>query len=541
MLLYVGQALQAQVLPNAGQLEQEFKHELPVTPEKPSFDLPLPSPNTSGFSDDSVRIHINQLRFEGNHSIATPVLNLQLADVLGQTLTLTELQAAVFRLQDFYQQQGFVLAKVYLPAQEIDQGVVTIAVLEGHYGKITLENQSRVKTWVLARTLNTLQPGQAVQALPLQHSLLSLQDIPGVRINSLLQAGETVGTSDLKLIAQPGPWVQGYADADNHGNRYSGTYRLGTRVNINSPLGLGDQIGLRLSASNGQQRFGHVSYQVPFGAAQTQVGVSYSHLRYRLQKEFADLDAHGRASTTSAYVIHPWVRSRDFSLHSSVRYEDKRLQDDIDAFHESNTKRLRNWLVGVAAQRYDSFYGGGSTHLNLTWTHGRLTLEDPLVAWIDKWTTRSQGSFNKLTADVQRLQRLSTRWSLHAQWSAQWANRNLDSAEKFYLGGAYGVRAYTAGEASGDTGWLGRLELRYRLTPHWQLMGFGDYGKVRLHKTPWAHFDNQRRLSAAGLGVQYQTQHWQVSSYAAWKLDSAEPVSDKNRSPRFWVQAAYYF
>lgn len=42
---------------------------------------------------------------------------------------------------------------------------------------------------------------------------------------------------------------------------------------------------------------------------------------------------------------------------------------------------------------------------------------------------------------------------------------NLESAEKFVFGGANGVRAYPACEGSGDTGWIGILELRCAIMP----------------------------------------------------------------------------
>ena len=140
-----------------------------------------------------------------------------------------------------------------------------------------------------------------------------------------------------------------------------------------------------------------------------------------------------------------------------------------------------------------------------------------------------------------RLQRLSDRFSLYTQLQGQWADGNLDSSEKISLGGAYGVRAYPQGEASGDQGWLANLELRYALTDAWQLSTFVDHGEVRLNKDAWSNGENHRSLSAAGVGARWAAYGWQVNAVAAWKLGNDDPQSDVDRSPRVWAQVVRFF
>lgn len=68
-----------------------------------------------------------------------------------------------------------------------------------------------------------------------------------------------------------------------------------------------------------------------------------------------------------------------------------------------------------------------------------------------------------------------------------WRQRkNLDSSEKFFLGGAHGVRACPLGRAAGDEGALATLELRCALT-QWldampSLVLFADQGYVDINK-----------------------------------------------------------
>ena len=56
----------------------------------------------------------------------------------------------------------------------------------------------------------------------------------------------------------------------------------------------------------------------------------------------------------------------------------------------------------------------------------------------------------------------SQRLDLQILGSMQLANKNLDSSEKFTLGGIGGVRAYPSGEASGDEGRKISFDLKYK-------------------------------------------------------------------------------
>lgn len=215
--------------------------------------------------------------------------------------------------------------------------------------------------------------------------------------------------------------------------------------------------------------------------------------------------------------------------------------DDLDLFASKSDKRSRVLIASLNGNSRDDWFGGGVNSFALAWSQGSLNIDGALNQNIDNLTAGTQGRFHKLNPSVVRLQRLTERFSLYGQLQGQWADGNLDSSEKMSLGGAYGVRAYPQGEASGDQGWLANLELRYALTEAWQLNTFVDHGEVRLNKQTWSTGANHRSLSAAGVGVRWAAQGWQVSSVAAWKLGNDDAQSDVDRSPRVWAQVTKFF
>ena len=115
----------------------------------------------------------------------------------------------------------------------------------------------------------------------------------------------------------------------------------------------------------------------------------------------------------------------------------------------------------------------------------------------------------------------------------QKASRNLDSSEEIYLGGARGVRAYPQGEASGDEGVLGTLELRWH-TPleGLTLSTYLDAGTVTLTKDG---VGGSETLKGWGIGASYNKSGWFARVDYARRIGTPEFMSDDAQSrDRFW-------
>lgn len=533
-------------IPDAGRAMRDLQSVLPAMPpggSAPEVQLPEPQPPAaaSGEAATGPAVKVLEFRFEGNRAVDDATLRALLADLAGTALTFPDLRLAADRVTAYYHDRGYVLARAYLPPQDIDAGVLRIAVLEGSYGEIGLRNRSRIRDAVLEQPLSVLRPGDAVQARELERALLLLSELPGVAVKGTLRPGAETGTTSLLVDAEAGPLVFGSVDADNFGGYYTGEYRLSGSIGVNNPLRLGDQLNLRLLGSDGGQRYYNAGYQLPLGSWSTRVGIGMSSMRYELRRRFEPLGAHGRADVSTVFIQQPLVRTRRASLRLQLQHERKRLVDSMDLFDVSSSKRIGLWTVALAGSSEDGWLGGGRTILQLSHGRGRLRLGDSQAEREDRLTVRTAGGFAKTNLSASRLQQLVGRLQLYARLDAQWASKNLDSSEKFSLGGPYGVRAYPLGAASGDEGWLAGVELRYQLAPGWQVSAFADRGSVRLSKQRWTREGNRNDLSAAGFGItQYGANH-QVNLSIAWPMGRQLPATEADREPRLWFQASRYF
>lgn len=542
-LLGLCQGVLAQQPPTGGALQ------VPLAPAAPRAGPEIriaPRAATAVAPASTVRIVVDTLRIEGETLYPEAELLALTGFRAGAELSLADLQAMAARITEHYRRHGWFIAQAYLPAQDIRDRAVTIAVSEGRLGAVQLRNRSNVSDRVAQGLLAGLTPGDVLATAPVETRLLLLSDLPGVVVNSTLVPGAAPGTSDLVVDLAQGRRVTGSIDADNAGNRYTGAWRVGATVNLNEPLGLGDVASLRLLTSGDGLKYGRLSYQLQAGRGQ--LGVAYSHLDYALGKEFEGLGARGTARIASVWGRYPVLRSRDDNLYLQLAFDAKDFHDRVDSVPSVTDRNSRVLMASAFGDHRDGWFGGGVNSWFLTWSHGDLDIETPAARAQDAATARTAGSFDKLSFSAMRLQRLGGPFSLHAGLSGQLASKNLDVSEKMSLGGMNGVRAYPEGEAYADQGLLLVVEGRMDLPPlpqpvpgHMQLVAFVDAGHVQPNRRPWLAGDNRRTLSGAGVGVNWgDPGNFLVRAYYARKLGNESASSAPDKSGRFWLQLVKY-
>ncbi|QVX14646.1 ShlB/FhaC/HecB family hemolysin secretion/activation protein [Pseudomonas congelans] len=496
-------------------------------------------------ASDSARLKVSALHLTGHRLYSEAQLLSLTGFVPGQELSLGQLQTMAAKIADFYHQKGYFVAQAYLPAQEIKNGAVTIAIIEGQYGAITVRNQSSLSDRLANGAVDDLHSADAIHSSALERDLLLLSDTPGVEVRSTLVPGASVGAADLIVDVTPGQQVTGSIDADNGGNRYTGQYRLGGTLNINNLAGQGDVASLRALSSFDGLDYARAAYQMQFG--QATAGVAYSRLDYKLGREFSELHGNGTADIASVYGSYPLLRSRRTNLYVQMGVDYKTFDDRIDLVSSHVERNVAVLMTTLRGDHRDDFGGGGLTAGSLTWSTGNLDIETREARSADGLTARSNGHYDKLGFSAMRLQRITDAFSLYGAVNGQVASKNLDISEKMYLGGIDGVRAYPQGEAFGDEGYLATVEARYLLPPFSgmglvQLVSFVDTGTVTLNESRWDKSDRTRTLSGAGVGINwFDFNNYSVKTYYAQKLGGETATSAPDSNGRFWVQVVKYF
>lgn len=528
----------AQIAPDAGQLLQQ---QAPVlkAPKAAAPGVSVETPQSPATPPGGIQITLQSVRIQGNTMFPESTLQSVLGDVTGKSYDAAGLRAIANHLSRFYHESGYPFARAYLPPQSMQEGVLLIEVVEGRYGKVQALGDPGLAKSAQA-FLTPLRPGEVIESAELERAALLLDDLPGIRVAPLVRPGQELGTGDLEVRVDPTKRYSGDVGLDNHGNRYTGRVRARANLDINSPFLLGDQINVRSLYTEEGMWFGNLGYSLPLGVSGLRGQVSYTHTYYELGKSFSALDATGTADVYSAGLSYPIIRSQKTNLTLSATYQHKDLNDKRGAVGTSDDKSSDTLPVSLNFDSRDEIGGGGVTYGAITWTPGKLKLDYTLSS-VDEASARSEGSFNKLNVDVARIQAVTDKLNLFGRLSMQLSDQNLDSSEKFGLGGPSGVRAYPVGESFGDEGWLAQFEARYALGAFVPYV-FYDAGWIKTNAKPWNTDDNKRSIGAYGVGVRYVQNQWSIEASLAWRAYGGEPESDtEDHQPMGWISAGYQF
>lgn len=549
------------VTPDAGSLlREEIRRDqapAPLMPPKPE------SADKKSVPDNGPKTMITAFRITGLTVVPETEAQAFLATFAGQPLSLDGLQLVAEKFEQWLRSRGLFTARAYVPPQDVKDGVVEIRVLEGRLEDIDIKrapNTRLSEDKLRAMLTRALPPGAALEQDRLERGLLLMNDLPATSARAVLIPGKDLGGSRVLVEAGQGPVMTGNVELDNTGNRFTGDWRLSAALSINDAYGLGDLWSLRASSSQGST-FLRAGYTLPLGNDGWKAGIALIESDYHLccDAKVATLDANGDASAISGFVSYPLIRTRRANLLASANWASRSFVNRSLGTTISD-KQSDTVTISVNGNRSDmlGLTGlGAYTAYSAQWVSGRINL-DGLAAdkAQDATTAQSHGGFDKWTGQLSHLMRISKNSALYAGLSAQWASKNLDTSEKFVLGGPQGVRAYPTGEASGDEGWLLNVEWRREIDRHWHIMAFVDHGEVQLHHDTWANWnttsptlDNRYALSGVGASVVWtSTAGSQVLATLASRLgknparDASGHDSD-NRSPRpqLWVQASMVF
>ncbi len=530
-------SLWAAAPPDAGQVIQEIPKEdkLPIKTTPLEIDDSKELPVEKG----GEKVLIESFIFKGNEAFSTDELIAALGDTAGKQYDLADLQTFVVNITLFYRNNFYPFAKAYLPEQKIDNGELTIQILEGNYGDIRTTGYEKFLDRALD-FLSDLESGEIIEGKLLERTTLILDDQPAVKSEPIIRPGQLFGQGDLIAKISRESDFYGNIGSDNHGSRFTGEKRVRLNLSYDSPFIFGDQINLRTFYTEEDTWFGNLEYSMPIGSTGLRGNISHIHTDYVIGESFASLDAYGMARISQIGVSYPIVRSQVKNINFLANYQYK-LLNDVTNSTSTNTNKFSNVIpIAFVFDIRDNLYGNAITYGTLTYTRGEINLDASLLA-TDSTTTKSEGYFTKLNLDIARMQYVATNLNAFLRASFQRSNKNLDSSESFGLGGSDGVRAYPTGEGYGDEGWLAKMELRYNInlfTPY----AFYDVGHVRTNAITYDDSDNYRTIAGAGLGTKFSYKSLSFDTSLAWATSGGRATSDaKKNRPRWWLTMNYSF
>ena len=551
--------------PDAGSVLQQIEVHPSTTPSFPRPQAPQePSPPAAGQDDSTVRV--TAFKIEGVTLLSPDTLHNALAGFTGQDLSLTQLQEAAWALVQTYRSAGW-LAHAFVPPQEVDQGVITLRVVEATLGQLRLEFPPDAKLpreRIQAMVDTQLVSGQPINLHQMDRLPLLLDDLPGVRATVSFAQGQQTDSTDVLVYLGQEKAFDASLVLDNFGALSTGSERISTSVSLNNPGGWGDALQVQTVNTKGSS-YSRAAYSVPVGLQGWRLGVHASDMRYELVGSFAALQASGSAQSWGIDLSAPLVRQAEHNLSWRLSTDRKRFDnlalantpsgpaDEPTTASHYGIEVLRS---GLSGNWFDQTITTAQNTASVQVSWGQVDLSDSPNASRDRSAARTEGGFSKITANYNREQSITGQTSWYLAAGAQWANRNLDSSEMLYLGGASGVRAYPSNEGGGAAGYTLTGGLRYRLDNAITLNGFADWGRIQVYQDNQSATGevlstlNTQNLQGLGVSVTWRdTQGRELSATWSRRLEhnpaARVPSGTDNDGTlilnRLWLSAALNF
>ncbi|MCJ7601493.1 MAG: hypothetical protein MUO63_08310 [Desulfobulbaceae bacterium] len=503
-----------------GQIEKQFK--APVTPKSvlepviPEFDGKEAPPEQAG----KITFVLSGITVGGSTVYQPADFEPLYKQYLGRHVSLLQIYEIARAITAKYRNNGYILSRAIVPPQKIRNGIVHIKIIEGYINKIIIEGGRRDSRNLFERFGEKITQSIPLQIKILERYLLLADDLPGTAVQSVLRPAQNEqGASEL-VISVTQKMVQGSLGLDNRGSKYIGPVQLATLIDLNSLFTLSEKSRFRYIATpedSEELRYFDFLHEEMLDAEGTKITLQASRVLSEPGYSLDPLEVKGASTTFAAAVSRPFIRSRakNFGLYCNFSYrESKNDMLDSKLFED----RLRVVRLGGSYDFVDSFKGINLIALEIS---KGLNIFNNTDRTDDQSRANGRSDFFKSTADLFRLQRLSSHCNLLIAATGQYAPHSLLSSEEFSLGGAQFGRGYDQSEINGDYGAAGKLELQYSGSPDlpylkaWQFYGFYDGGAV------WEDIDHERQsLTSAGIGVRFNLTDW-MSGY----VELAKPLT----------------
>jgi hemolysin activation/secretion protein len=494
----------AQTQPDAGVLQQQMDRQRQA-PLPPRAAPQKAAPPVEMARREGVIVTVKAFRFAGNTLLTAEQIEPALVEYLKRPLDYALLQEVAAVVANVFREAGWIV-QAYLPVQDVTDGVVTIQIVEAVFGGVQL-NGAPPKRVPLARVLELLDAqlsrDKPLNADAVDRALLLADDLVGVVVAGGLREGEKQSATQMDLKMVDEPLVIGEVSYANTGSRSTGPEQVSLNANLNSPLGKADLFSFSLMHSAGSD-FARLAATFPLGNDGWKIGGSVSHLTYHLvAPEFKPLQAKGSSDTSGLEASYPIIRSRSGNLYFTANL-DRKAFDNESSGATTTRYKAETATLGLNGNYFDSLGGGGANTASMGWVNGNIDLDGSPNRTADAASTRTEGSFSKLRYAVNRQQTITSKLALYAAYSGQVASKNLDSSERFYLGGFSGIRAYPSSEGGGSEGEMFNLELRWKLPEGFNLTGFYDYGRVKVNRNnDYVGAPALNKLSLKGAGLAF--------------------------------------
>ncbi len=492
--------------------------------------------DVSGMSDQKV-FTLNSVQLEGSSVYKMEDFSGLYSGLVGKQVSHADLAKIAQDMTARYRNDGYVLSRVILPPQKIQNGSVVFQAVEGVIDAVQIEGDIKGDKALLEKYAEKIKAERPATSATMERYLLLMDDLPGVTARSVIKPSATTPQASTMIITLEHDSFEGDVSIDNRGNRFLGPYQLTGVAAFNSAMGMYERNTFRgiATAELDELFYGEFTHEHQLGSEGTRLNLRAAATRVEPGGRLESLDIQGDTQLLEMGISHPLIRSRERNLEIQGNLRAQNSKSDI-LNSELFDDKVRTLTLGLTYDRADQW--NGVNLLGVSASQG-LDILGATDDGIGRSRITGEHNFTRFNANLSRLQSLNASWSAYVSAEGQYTSDSLLNQEQFAIGGPQIGRAYDGTELTGDKGISGVAELRYDFFPQvsWvqgsQLFAYYDIGSVWLNDPIFGE-EEQASLASTGLGLRFNLVNGMSGSAMVGFPLTRDVVSEGDDDPRFF-------
>lgn len=366
-------------------------------------------------------------------------------------ITLGQIETIADEITRFYRKRGFILAKAYIPKQQVRDGIVNLTLLLGMLGEVEVIGNDMYSERTIASVFDGMLSTPVTHAA-VEENLYLINDFPGIVVDGFFEQGHQVGDTKLNINVKDEQKFYSNIRIDNHGTKETGLYRLYLDGQVNNLLGFADYLNVSiLSASSpSNTNYWRINYETSFFSPRIKLILDASQNQFVVDQSsgFGSLPLNGVVDVYDIIAQYILQRSRTQNHKVELKYDeissDLKLGDiNTDALDEKLNNTTLTYYFDILEEKNRRLHQG-----SVRWVNGNIVIG---------LSDNQDENYNILVADYSLLAFMKLPWvdantKLIFRTAAQYSGTSLSSIMRAPLGGPTRARAFPINTFTVDDG-----------------------------------------------------------------------------------------
>ncbi|MDG1112344.1 MAG: ShlB/FhaC/HecB family hemolysin secretion/activation protein [Pseudomonadales bacterium] len=477
--------------------------------------------------DLATGIVLKAVTVTGNTVFTEADLDGAMAAEIGETVYIEDILGMVDAITALYVEAGYITSGAVLPDQDVADGRIIIAVIEGQLNGVKIKSSGRLKTAFIESKINATASGP-LNLADLQKAISRLEAEPTIsHVRGDLKPGETRGASILDLEVVEADAFKILVGADNYKSPSVGEGQAVVSLVHLNLLGYNDQLTVSGQQSDGVDALS-VRYDVPISVLRSRLAVYHNQGDSLVVEEpFDEIFLESETDTSGIQLTSTWREDNGRSWRTNLSWETKESLTTLLGLPFDFSPGSRGGVTEASVLGFNVEYSQRGDGMGFMVRAG-------LRSGNDDDSQADDGDFSLYQVQAQWIKRLNQdplqpAWLLNFNLNYQETSDTLPAFERMGLGGHGTVRGFRENRWLKDSGLTASLMLSAPLLQAGSQNGialramlFYDYGRGE-NSVAALNVDTKVALSSAGFGL---TADYQKLTF---RIERALRLNKKNK------------